>query len=319
MIYHLSAIVLAYVLDLVIGDPPSWPHPVKGFGLLIALLDTRLNKGKHRKLKGLLMVLVVVIVALGAGTLTILCYQWHPVAGLIVEAILISTTIAQNNLAKAAMEVYRPLQAQDLSEARTKLSYIVGRETINLPEQEIVRGTIETVAENTSDGITAPLFWSFIGGAPLALVYRAVNTCDSMVGYRNERYQEFGWASARLDDVLNWIPARLTAFMMIVVKRPYISTTKRAWSILLRDARKHKSPNAGWVEAAGAALLGVQLGGTNVYHGKMSISPKLGNPMQPLAAIHILQTIRIMRRTILLFLLFLMIGGIAIELAVAWI
>src|SRR5699024_4768470 len=144
--------------------------------------------------------------------------------------------------------------------ARQKLSFIVGRDTEELSEEEIVRGTVEMVAENTSDGITTPLFWSLIGGAPLAFVYRAVNTCDSMVGYQNDRYEQFGYFPAKLDDVLNWLPARLTAVVMMLVKRPMEITRKKAWAILFRDARKHKSPNSGWGEAAVAALLGIQLG-----------------------------------------------------------
>ncbi|WP_174616520.1 adenosylcobinamide-phosphate synthase CbiB [Virgibacillus ihumii] len=316
---HLAAIVLAVALDWLIGDPEKWPHPVKGFGRLIGLLDRRLNNGRFRKLKGVLLVLTVVLAAFGSSCLLmVLSYQWHPVAGVALEAVLISTTIAQNNLAEAVMRVYHLLEAANLPEARTKLSYIVGRETNRLPEPEIVRGAVETVAENTSDGITAPLFWSVIGGAPLALMYRAVNTCDSMVGYRNETYGKFGWASARLDDVLNWIPARLTGFLMMVVQKPAMTSFHGAWSVLFRDARKHKSPNAGWVEAAVAALLGVRLGGTNVYHGMTSVSQRLGDPHQPLTSAHILQTITIMRRTVFFFLLCMLIGGITIELATTW-
>lgn len=319
MICHLAAIVLAVILDLLIGDPENWPHPVKSIGRLIAWLDRQLNQGTFRKFKGVLLVMMVVLVAFGSSlVLTVLGYQWHPVAGVVIEAIIIFTTIAQNNLAKAVLKVYHPLQADNLSEARGKLSCIVGRETDGLPEPEIARGAVETVAENTSDGITAPLFWSFIGGAPLALVYRAVNTCDSMVGYRNEKYGAFGWASAKLDDGLNWVPSRITGFMMMLVQKPKKCSFRDAWSVFSRDARKHKSPNAGWVEAAVAALLGVQLGGTNVYHGKTSISPKLGEPRQPLTSVHILQTITIMRRTVFLFLLLILTGGIMIELAITW-
>ena len=144
-----------------------------------------------------------------------LAYQIHPFVGIIVESILISTTIAHKSLKDAALEVYDPLQKEDYTEARLKLSYIVGRDTEQLDESEIVRGTVETVAENTSDGVTAPMFWAWIGGAPFALLYRAINTCDSMVGYKNEKYSDFGWASASMDDVVNWIPSRLTGFIML--------------------------------------------------------------------------------------------------------
>ncbi|MGY0691988.1 adenosylcobinamide-phosphate synthase CbiB [Virgibacillus sp. FSP13] len=320
MIYHFTAIALAYIIDWLVGDPEKWPHPVKGFGRLISYLDREMNKGKHRKSKGLLMVGVVVSIVLGLSLLLVICcYQLHPLVGMTIEAVLIATTVSQNNLAKAAMNVYHPLESGDLVNARKNLSYIVGRDTEHLTEGEITRGTVETVAENTSDGITAPFFWGFIGGAPFALVYRAVNTCDSMVGYKNATYQEFGWASARLDDLLNWIPARLTAFIMMVVKRPIHTTFQNAWSILFRDARKHNSPNSGWGEAAVASLLGIQLGGTNYYQGKKSASKVMGDVHVPLQPEHILQTITLMRRTVFLFLLCFMIGGITIELAITWI
>lgn len=301
MIYHFSAIVLAYVIDWLVGDPETWPHPVKGFGKLISILEERLNKGKHRKWKGLLMVIIIVFLVLGFSLLLVLLsYELHPVAGMLVEAILIATTVSANSLKKAVIEVYHPLKQQELPRARKKLSYIVGRDTEHLAEDEITRGAVETVAENTSDGVTAPFFWSFIGGSPLALVYRAVNTCDSMVGYQNERYREFGWASARLDDILNWIPSRLTAFIMMVVKRPNHTTFRNARSILFRDVRKHKSPNSGWGEAAAASILGVQLGGTNWYQGEKSVSLKMGDRQVPLQAEHILQVVTLMQRTTVL-------------------
>ena len=214
---HVYAITLAFFLDLLIGDPPKWPHPVKWMGMLIGRLDKKLNTGPHKKRNGIIMLLTVLLLVLVITTgITYLAYQLHVIAGILVEAILISTTIAQKSLRGAGMEVYRPLVEGNMAEARLKLSYIVGRDTEKLDESEIVRGTVETVAENTSDGITAPLFWAFIGGAPLAMVYRAINTCDSMVGYKNEKYSEFGWASAKLDDVVNWIPSRITGFLMLL-------------------------------------------------------------------------------------------------------
>ena len=176
-------------------------------------------------------------------------YQIHFLVGLVVESILISTTIAHKSLKDAAMDVYTPLEKGDIGHARLKLSYIVGRDTEHLAEGEIVRGTVETVAENSSDGVTAPIFWALIGGAPLALLYRAINTCDSMVGYKNDRYSDFGWASARLDDVVNLIPSRLTGFMMLLSNGPFDDNRKQAWEILFWDAKKHPSPNSGWCEA----------------------------------------------------------------------
>jgi adenosylcobinamide-phosphate synthase len=320
IVNHLAAITLAFLLDLLIGDPPKWPHPVRWIGSFILYLDKKWNKGERRRLKGTAMVLAVLgTVFLAASLIAAAGYVLHPLAGIVIEAVLISTTIAQKSLKEAAMEVYGPLHEGNLREARLKLSYIVGRDTDKLDEPEIVRGTVETVAENTSDGITAPLFWALIGGAPLALVYRAANTCDSMAGYKNEKYLHFGWASARLDDLLNFIPARLTGLLMLLGKKPEHSSFKETWAILLRDSRKHPSPNSGWGEAAAAALMGVQLGGINFYKSITSDRARMGDPIVILEKGHILSVIEIMKRTCLLFLLFLWLGGMLIELAFAWI
>jgi adenosylcobinamide-phosphate synthase len=320
MSYHFVAIILAYIIDLLIGDPPNWPHPVKWFGRMIHFLDVHWNRGKHRKWKGFMMLLTLITLTYSISFFVVcICYQIHPIAGMLIEAVMISTAIAQKSLRNAAMEVIRPLQTRNLPDARVKLSYIVGRDTESLPEQEVVRGTIETVAENTSDGVTAPLFWSFIGGAPLALVYRLINTCDSMVGYKNEKYGEFGFASAKLDDAVNWLPSRLTAFVMILSMLPKKTNLKTAWSILMRDARKHPSPNSGWGEAAVAAILGIQLGGTNFYKGRKSVRALMGDALESLQLHHIFETITIMKRTVFLYLLLMVLGGIFIEMAIAWI
>lgn len=317
---HLAAVTLAYLLDKWIGDPSGWPHPVRWMGRWIAFLDSRLNQGKGRKLKGIIMLAAVLAaVALPVFFSTMLLYRIHPIAGIIWEGILISIAIAQKSLADAAMDVYRPLAAGDLNEARLKLSFIVGRDTESLSEQEITRGTVETVAENTSDGITAPLFWGLAGGAVGALAYRAINTCDSMVGYRNGKYAAFGWASARLDDAVNWIPSRLTGILIMLSKRPQAATFQQAWRILLRDAKKHPSPNSGWGEAAAAAVLGVQLGGANFYKGIVSHRAKMGEPLIALHPNHILAAVELMKRSVLLFLLVLWIGGLAIEITASWI
>ncbi|MCH1626416.1 adenosylcobinamide-phosphate synthase CbiB [Fredinandcohnia quinoae] len=319
IIYHLIAITFAYLLDLLIGDPRNWPHPVRWIGSLISVLDKSWNKGVKKKWKGVVMLVSVLLIVFSSAFLVVwISYKIHFIGGIIVEAILIATTIAQRNLKEAALEVYHPLKQQNITEAREKLSYIVGRDTDQLDEGEIVRGTIETVAENTSDGVTAPLFWALIGGAPLAMVYRAVNTCDSMVGYKNERYIDFGFASAKLDDLLNWIPSRITGCLMMLGKKPEQSSLREAWQILYTDAKKHPSPNSGWGEAAVAALLGIQLGGTNYYKGLISNRAKMGRPIVPMKADHILKTNTILARTSLLFLLFLWIGGILIEYAITW-
>lgn len=317
--YHLLAITLAYLIDLMVGDPPDWPHPVRWIGSGISRLEKRLNQGESRRAKGIMMLLTILaIVFLITLFIVWISYRIHPVLGVLVEGLMIATTIAQRNLKEAALEVYAPLKEKDMKEARLKLSYIVGRDTDQLEEGEIVRGTVETVAENTSDGVTAPLFWGLIGGAPLALVYRAINTCDSMVGYKNERYQDFGWASAKLDDVANWIPSRLTGFLMMIGNRPVSMSTREAFGILFRDAKAHPSPNSGWCEAAVAALLGIQLGGINYYKGIVSNRAKMGEPQIAMQKDHILKTNNILSRTSLLFLLLLWIGGMSFAMAVSW-
>lgn len=319
MMYHLLAITLAVLIDQVIGDPPTWPHPVKWMGNGIGYLEKKLNQGKKRKGKGVCMLLLIVgvTILLGIGLVWV-SYQLHLILGIFIESILISTTIAHKGLKEAALEVYEPLQSNDFPEARVKLSYIVGRDTDHLDEGEIVRGTVETVAENTSDGITAPLFWAFIGGAPLALAYRAINTCDSMVGYKNERFGDFGWASAKLDDLVNWIPSRLTGLLILISNTPTHMTKSQAWKIVYRDAKRHPSPNSGWLEAAVASLLGVQLGGINHYKGVVSNRAKMGEPIVALHREHIPETNKIVTRTTLLFILALWIAGGVFEITTSW-
>lgn len=317
---HLIAMTIAFCLDLAVGDPPNWPHPVRWMGSLIAFFEKRLNHGALRRISGICMlVLVLLVVGFVTGLLVFAGYRVNPAAGILLESILICATISQTSLKKAALEVYDPLKTGDLAEARTKLSFIVGRDTDSLDEGEIARGAIETVAENTSDGITAPLFWAFIGGAPLAMLYRAVNTCDSMVGYKNERYREFGWAAAKLDDLVNWIPSRLTGMLMLLGNRSANIQKKHAWILLFRDAKKHPSPNSGWGEAAVAAILGIQLGGINYYNGILSNRAKMGDAIYPIKGEHIRNAISIMGKTVRFFLLLLWIGGMSLEVAFAWI
>lgn len=291
-------IAAAILLDLLIGDPKWLPHPVIAFGKLITSLDKSLNRGsgKRKKWGGLLLTFIVVGVVFAASFgILLLFYQVHLFAGVLLEVYLISSTIAITGLRQAALQVAVPLSRGDLVEARFQLSMIVGRDTENLTESEITRGTVETVAENTVDGITAPLFWAFIGGAPLAMAYRAINTLDSMVGYKNERYIDFGWSSARLDDVVNWLPARMTS-LTLWLGALFIrgSRMKKAWTVTLRDARKHPSPNSGWSEAMVAGLIGVQLGGRNEYEGEVSYRAKMGDSIQQLTCSHIHQSIRFM-------------------------
>jgi adenosylcobinamide-phosphate synthase len=286
----------AVTLDLLIGDPRWLPHPVVGMGNFISYLEKRWNKGAALRWKGAALTVVTVgTVYATTAIIVFLAYRLHFLIGLFSEIYLISTTIAIKGLRDAAHRVEAPLSCGDLPLARKELGMIVGRDTDTLDEPEIVRATVETVAENTVDAITAPLFWALLGGAPAALAYRAVNTLDSMVGYKNERYIHFGWFSARLDDILNLLPARLTA-LTIWVSSFFIRSlySAQAIRITLRDARKHPSPNSGWPESMIASLLGVQLGGRNTYKGTVSERAKLGEPRRQLNKKDIARTIQYM-------------------------
>ncbi len=311
---HLIAITIGMVLDRLIGDPPNWPHPVKWIGTSIANLTKLLNKGRLRTMKGALLWLIIVGVTFALVLwLVSFAYRLHIFAGITVEALLIAAGLAQKSLQDAALAVYEPLEAGDLPQAREKLSWIVGRDTDKLNSAEISRGTIETVSENTSDGITAPLFWAFLLGAPGLWLYKAVNTLDSMVGYKDERYEQFGKVSARMDDLLNVIPSRITGLLLILFSlneggHP-LGKRLSGW---LRDAKRHPSPNSGYLEAATAWQLNIELGGKNTYRGKVSERAKMGPP-QPaslrIAASHIRSSIRQMHIASWTFwLLFTVIG-----------
>ncbi|WP_226665286.1 adenosylcobinamide-phosphate synthase CbiB [Metabacillus litoralis] len=275
---HFSLILFAILLDVIIGDPRWFPHPVIIMGKAISKLEKAWNKANHRKIKGLCLLLSIVggsyfVVFLILEVLSL----FHPILSLIFEIYFISSTVAIKGLQQAARDVLKPLKNHNISEARKKLSYIVGRDTNHLPESEIVRGTVETVAENTVDGVISPLFWALIGGAPLAMAYRAINTLDSMVGYKNEKFIDFGWASAKTDDLANYLPARFTALFMWIFSF-FVPKSKRlnALKVTFRDAKKHPSPNGGWPEAMTAGLLGVVLGGENSYEGIVSYRAEMG-------------------------------------------
>lgn len=319
MIGHAAAIVIALFLDRLIGDPRSWPHPVKWFGALIALLDRKWNDGSRRFEKGLTMLVVVLFITgvCSFGALA-LAARIHPIALICLEAVMIWASIAPRSLKEAGMDVYRPLITGDMKEARHKLSWIVGRDTEKLDESEITRGAVETVAENTSDGVIAPLFWAMIGGGGAALLYRAVNTCDSMVGYKNERYERFGTASARFDDIVNFIPARITGLLLIAAAQKPAALKRYAWNIMRRDAKKHPSPNSGWCEAAVAGLLEIELGGLNTYKGVVSDRARMGEALKPRRAEHIIEAAKLMERTTYLFVLLFLAGVIIYEAATAW-
>ncbi|CAM4505237.1 adenosylcobinamide-phosphate synthase CbiB [Paenibacillus typhae] len=295
------AIVLlaAYVLDRLIGDPRSLPHPVVLMGKAISALERAIRRfvRKPRSLKRA-GVLLPLLVAGGSWLVTAvllwLLSQISPWLALAAEAWLISTTIASKGLKDAGMAVYAELKKGDLPAARLALGMIVGRDTAQLDSPEIVRGTVETVAENIVDAIISPLLYALLGGAPLAMAYRAVNTLDSMVGYKNDKYINLGWASARLDDVANYIPARITALLLTLSAWLLRLDWRRCWQMVRRDARLHPSPNSGYPESAVAGALGIRLGGVNVYHGVASFRAYMGEPLRSLEPDDIIVTSRLM-------------------------
>jgi adenosylcobinamide-phosphate synthase len=317
MISHILAIGLGLVIDRIVGDPPGWPHPVRWLGTLISKKTAKWNRGPYAFRNGFLLVAVVAGIAFAAAYLVVAgASAIHWSLGFLAEALLIAAGLAQKSLRDAAEAVYQPLVQKDWNEAREKLGWIVGRDTAHLDESEITRGVVETVSENTSDGITAPLFWAFLLGAPGLWLYKAVNTCDSMVGYKNAEFSQFGYASARLDDVLNFIPSRITgALILLATKNKRGMTLRQRFQEWARDARKHPSPNSGWLEAATAVQLGIQLGGVNTYKGVRSIRAQMGTPVYALEARHIKEAIGHMHTAAFWFFILFAIGGLIIELA----
>lgn len=305
----------AIIVDLIIGDP-KWPtHPVILIGRWISWLEQRLMPGAgqsalspgSQRLRGVLLLLAVTLLSLGMTWLIIIIMTWiHPWLGCAASIWLISTTIAIKGLKDAAYRVLKPMREGRIGEARTYTGYIVGRDTTRLDNKQLTRAVVETVAENTVDAVLSPIVFALLGGAPLAMFYRATNTLDSMVGYRNKRYLHFGWASARWDDVLNWIPARLTGLLLVISAwfLPGLSAIRSARAIFV-FAAKHPSPNSGIPESAVAGAIGIQLGGTNYYDGAISERAQLGWPQYELQEEQIKQAVRLLYGTS-----FLVMGGL---------
>lgn len=310
--------LLAIGLDRIVGDPKWLPHPVILIGNWIAFLEKRLNSGNLRKLKGGITVLLTLLFTFSVvGSILYVSYTLHWLVGVFIEVLLIAIALAQKSLDKAAMIVYDALEAHDMEEARTKLGWIVGRDTQHLDEPEIVRGVVETVSENTSDGVTAPLFYALCFGATGAWMYKAINTLDSMIAYKNERYNSFGFVAAKLDDIANYFPSRLTGLFILLftkneIGRPFVER----WRKWRQDAKKHPSPNSGYLEAATAYQLGIRLGGYNSYGGKQSFRKYMGEPLVAMNREHILLTVRHMYIVTIYFLI--LIGVIIFGITSAW-
>jgi len=306
-LYHDLFLIIpaAIILDWLFGDPRWLPHPVVAIGRLIQLLEPPLRRMvRSELLGGLLLLAFTVATTILVATLALkTAYAVSTAAGILLAVILSWHCLAARSLQRESALVAKALGSGDIPLARKQLSFIVGRDTAELAAPEIWRGTVETVAENTADGVIAPLLFLMLGGPVLGLAYKAVNTLDSMVGYKNEKYILFGRASARLDDLLNFIPARLTGVLMVFTAAIAGLQAKNSWRIMRRDGRNHSSPNSGIPEAAAAGALGVQLGGTNYYFGKPVEKPTIGDPIRPLDLKAWQGSVRLMYGTEILLLL----------------
>ena len=307
---------LAFVVDCLVGDPRISLHPVVLMGKLISFFESLLYREKDSDGKKLVCgaVLMVCVLAVSCGVaegiLRLAALSGNAYVSVLVQAVCLSFMISPRNLAEAGREIRDYLLEGNLEMARFKVGWIVGRDTDKLTEGEATRATVETISENTVDGVISPLFYFFVGGLSLAVAYRAANTMDSMIGYKNDKYLFFGRVAARADDLWNYIPARLTGLMLVAAAFLLGLDWRGAWRILRRDAAKHPSPNGGWTESTVAGALGVRLGGLNYYFGKPSFRTYMGDPVYALEARHISLAIRMMYTATVMFL--------ALALAVSW-
>lgn len=259
---------LGWLLDRLLGDPERLPHLIVGFGKLISWAEERYNHGEHRRRNG---AIVATLLILSVAVLSFFLIHFLPSwLSVVLGAILVYYCLAGTTLIEEVEEVFRQL-SNSLDAGREQLSRIVGRDTASLTEEECKVAALETLSENLSDGVVAPLFWFLISGVPGIVAYKMINTLDSMIGYKNERYSEFGYLAAKIDDVANWIPARITALLMLVVNRQWKLRAK-----VFDEGRKHTSPNSGYPEAALALMLGCQFGGAHAYGGLMVEKPTIG-------------------------------------------
>ena len=287
MNYHLTAFIMGYVLDLLLGDPFGSFHPVVWIGKLISVLTGKLLKendsSARKRLKGRIIVIIVIAISvLATGFCVILAYNINRIFGIAVEAIITYQCLATKSLYTESMKVYYALKDTSLEAGRTAVSMIVGRDTAALDEAGVTKAAVETVAENTSDGVIAPLIYLAIGGPVLGICYKAINTMDSMIGYKNDKYMDFGRAAAKLDDVVNFVPARISAVLMIIATlflgKKY--DTVNAIYIFKRDRFNHPSPNSAQTESVCAGALGIQLAGPASYFGKLKEKPYIGDMLR---------------------------------------
>ena len=298
---NLLVLILAIIVDAVAGDP-RWlysriPHPIVIIGHQIELFDRFFNRAHYspvtRKLLGVISVLIIVSSAWLVGWL--IAWSCNQVSfGVLLQALIVSIFLAQNSLYQHVASVAKACKADDLIDARSQISHIVGRDPNSLDQRAIGRAAIESLSENFSDGVVAPIFWYVVGGLPALIAYKALNTSDSMIGYLTDKYADFGWCAARFDDAANFIPARLSAFIITIAAFIIPSATgKSAFTTAIRDAKKHRSKNAGWPEAAMAGALGIKIAGPRNYDGILVEDAWMGDGIANVDASHIFMALRI--------------------------
>ena len=317
---RLWALALAFLLDLAIGDPAWLPHPVRLIGRYIAWAEGRLRAGCRRLRLGAVALALSAVLpsALAAALAEWLLGLWGPAPLMAGRVVMAWWGLSAGSLALEARWVRRALD-QGLDQGRRQVARIVGRDTGQLSQEEVVKATVETVAENTTDGVVAPMLYFALGGPALLWAFKAASTLDSMVGYLDEKYRDIGWFSARLDDAFNFLPARLAGPLMALCAFPLFPLGLkggRAWAVLVRDHKNHLSPNCAWTESAAAGALGIQLGGSHRYFGKVVVKPAIGDALRPAQPRDIFRMNALMLLTSLLALaLILLAGGLACRMA----
>lgn len=306
----LIMVVAGFWLDLLLGDPHSWPHPVKVMGRLIYYLTNKFNHpvySSHQKRWLGLMTWIITVGLSGIIIYFILYFcRFNQLLYLLVGTYFSYTCISTQQLAIEARKIIKLLQKKDLALARQQLAMIVGRDTKNLNREEILKATIETVAENTSDGVIAPLCYLMLGGPTLGIIYKSINTLDSMIGYNNEKYRDFGRFAAKCDDLVNYLPARITWLLLIISGWILQGDVHEAWLVGKRDCKKHLSPNSAFPEAVVAGMLHLQLGGPHYYFGKLVNKPYIGDDFQVMVNVnHLKKTITMLYVTAIIALIIL--------------
>ncbi len=285
-------LLIGWMLDILLGDPPYLPHPIVGFGKMISFGEHRLNKGNHRKIKGGIMAIVYILLVFGVTWLIRqLLYQHIQPLGIAIDILIVFFCLAGTTLIREVRQVFVALD-HSLEEGRKQVARIVGRDTSALSAQEVRTAALETLAENLSDGVIAPLFWFALLGTPGMLAYKMVNTLDSMIGYRTQRYKKFGCWAAHIDDIANYIPARLTALLMVLVTGHW-----RLIGFVWRNGRRHASPNSGYPEAALAGILNCRFGGPHYYFGELFDKPYIGDNDRQLETVDAKKAINVNRKT----------------------